>query len=221
MGNHKHRLALGSSPRAWIAVAAIAATCFLIWLGLSAGQHSAADIELNLATELLGIVVTVAVIEFFFERSRQRETINKMSFRALDELDHAVWVWLGGSRALDCQELLSLLDRVTDDDPLPEFTQNLFLRIGSRADHSLVVDSDKVGASASLQRALSQLGKLCAMRDGPSAMTPSQIASLSRSATTELMATLGWPQPQSPIGSSTLKESSERAQRWRHFGESS
>ena len=197
---------------------------FLVWLGLSAGRHTAADIELNLATELLGIALTVAVIEWFLERTRYQESAKKLAFRTLDELDHAVWVWQGGVRAFDTAELLASLDHVSTADPLPNFTQNLFIRIGSRAAHNLRVDPEVVGSSPALRQGLISLSQLSRMRDHSHPMGTKEIAQHAREATLAFIQALEWeipesPDPLGPSGLTSLYDSREEAQRWRHFGE--
>ncbi len=86
---------------------------------------------LNLGTEIVGIVFTVAIVEWLFERRRRLEDARRMAWRVLHALDHAVWVWQGGHREFNLAELVALLKRVEDGDSLPGFTQNLLMQLGS------------------------------------------------------------------------------------------
>jgi hypothetical protein len=134
------------------------------------------DLWLNLGTELLGIVLTVAVVEWLFERRRRQENAQRMAWRVLHELDHAVWVWQGGRRGFSIDELLGLLSLVEDDDPLPPFTETLLLRLGSSADNTLRHEPETVRANKHLHNALERLKDLARIRDHDTTLSDREIA---------------------------------------------
>ena len=72
----------------------------------------------NLGTEIIGIVITVAVVEWFFERRRLQNRGRQLAWDALHAVEHGVWVWQGGPREMDTDEVRAVLNAVGDDDPL-------------------------------------------------------------------------------------------------------
>jgi hypothetical protein len=177
------------------------------------------DLFLNLGTELIGIVLTVAIIDHLFERRRENEESRRIAKEALHELDHHVWVWLGGAREFDLAELTALLAQASDDDPVPDFTQNLFLQLGSRASNTLRTRADIVRRSPALGAGLSELAKLERMRDADTHLRPSAIAGHIASAVTHLTLAAALTQPPAvPLAPKEFRETSIPDQEWRHFG---
>lgn len=155
-----------TKPRAWIA-GLLLSLAFLL-LALVFSQHltdEAASITSNLATELIGIVLTVIFVDWLFEQRRLADEVIKIALRALHELDHAVWVWQGDARHFDLAELRSRIDGIEPEDPLPPFTQNLFMQIGSKSSDTVRISKDPIQKSTALFQALTELSHLCAVRD--------------------------------------------------------
>ena len=50
---------------------------------------------------IIGIVITVAVVEWFFERRRLQTRGRQLAWDALHAVEHAVWVWQGGPREVE------------------------------------------------------------------------------------------------------------------------
>jgi hypothetical protein len=61
---------------------------------------------MNLAPEAIGVVFTIAILDWLNEIRQNRAEARRMAYEILHELDHAVWVWQGGRRDLDFSELL-------------------------------------------------------------------------------------------------------------------
>ncbi len=167
----------------------------LLWIGLvfaaivtlvvaiqRDAQITTGQLLLNLGTELIGIAITVAIVERLIEQGRNRTEAKRMGWDVLQEIDHAVWVWQGGRRLFDLSELLGLLDLVNDTDPIPEFTQNLFMRIGSRSQGTLLHNREPIQVSRDLRRALEALAPLAGIRDHGKVMPPREIATHLRNA---------------------------------------
>ena len=89
-------------------------------------EPSTESLLVNLGTEIIGIVITVAVVEWFFERRRLQNRGRQLTWDALHAVEHAVWVWQGGPRERDTDEVLGVLDAVGDNDRIPDFTEGLF-----------------------------------------------------------------------------------------------
>jgi hypothetical protein len=87
----------------------IVAALLFLWARSLDSYVSYADLLVDLASEVIGIGITVAAIDYVFQKSEERKRFSKearvIAFRALHRLDHAVWVWQGGFRELYLDEL--------------------------------------------------------------------------------------------------------------------
>ncbi len=128
-------------------------------------QTSTGTLLMNLGTEIVGIVMTVAIVEWFFERRRLQNRGRQLAWDALHAVEHVVWVWQGGPREMDSDEVRGLLNAVGDD-PLPDFTEGLLLNIGTRSHRLLNNDPAAVDAMPGLMGGLEHLGRLSSIRDG-------------------------------------------------------
>ena len=186
----------------------------VLWGGMTdpKDQHDAAR-DLGLA--FVEVAVAVAIIDSLIERSEKNTEAKRIAWNALEELDHAVWVWLGGHRKLDFAELRLLLGSVKSE-PLPYFTQNLLLRLGSKAAHTLVLRDDITKLNADLTRGLESLQPLASLRDG-SSLSSCMIATALHEAANHLSKVL-----KISDGGTVRTITSEAAiefQFWRHFGQ--
>src|SRR5690606_4023266 len=119
----------------------------VIWLAfLMVPESSAGNLFTNLGTEIIGIVITVAFVEWMFERRRLQNRGRQLAWDALHAVEQVVWVWQGGPRQMDTDEILGVLDAVGDSDPVPDFTEGMLLGIGTRSRRLLDHDPQAVGA---------------------------------------------------------------------------
>ena len=123
------------------------------------------NLLINLGTEIIGIVLTVAIVEWFFERRRLLNRGRQLAWDALHAVGHAVWIWQGGPREMDTDEVLGILDAVGEKDPLPDFTEGLMLGIGTRSRRLLNDDQAPVLALPGLANGLEHLARLIRHRD--------------------------------------------------------
>lgn len=181
--------------------------------------NSREDLLLNLGTEIVGIAITVAIVDLLMQRQRLMEEAKKISWRALHEVDYAVWVWQGGIRRFDIGELIGLISTIREDDPLPQFTQNLLLRIGSSAENTIRVNADVLKTSKKLKAGLSQLGRLSSIRDIDSLLQVTAIGDILMKSTANLANVVGLEPILPPRDYlHKFKNSSVEHQEWRHFG---
>jgi hypothetical protein len=167
---------------------------------------------------MVGIVITVAVVEWFFERRRAAERGRQLAWSALHALEHGVWIWQGGPREVDTDQLLGMLHNVTDEDPLPDFTQNLLLGLGSRAKHLLHNELRALESLPGLLPALEELSRLNAIREGGRVTPPRKVADIMELAILELARVLGQPTEAIPGRLVRYVDASEAAQELRYFG---
>lgn len=191
----------------------------VVAVAFHAGPSSAwGSLWLNLGTEIIGIVLTVAIVEWLFERRSRREEARKMAWRVLHELDHAVWVWQGGHREFDLPELVALLRQARDGDPLPGFTQNLLMRLGSASQDTLRHEPDVAAANPPLRSAMQHLAPLARIRDDEKLLPAGAVAQYLSAATRELAAALGLPLPAELPDVADLRDTEAKRQEWRHYG---
>jgi len=191
----------------------------ILWLSFIIGVDSAAGtLFINLGTEIVGIVITVAVVEWFFERRRLQTRGRQLAWDALHAVEHAVWVWQGGPREMDTDEVRGVLNAVGQDDPLPDFTESLLLNIGTRSRRLLDNDPDAVAAVPGFMNGLEHLARLSSIRDGKSPMPPQKVGDILDEGTAELAKALGKPTERHLASLIRFRDPAVESQERRHFG---
>lgn len=173
---------------------------------------------INLGTEILGIVIIVAVVEWFFEKRRNVERGRQVAWSALHAVEHVVWVWQGGPREVDSDQLLGILRAVDDDDALPDFTQNLLLSLGTRSKHTLHNDKDALESLPGLMTGFEELARLNAIREGGRLFSARKVADILEAGTVNLARVLGQPTEPMPARLIRYVDATESAQEMRYFG---
>jgi hypothetical protein len=189
---------------------------------------------LNIGSELIGIVVTVVILDFLNEqrqhdaektidqqneRRRCEADVRKVTWDFLHDIDYAVWAWLGGRRRFDIRELIGLLGHVTEDDPLPSFIRTTIADIGSRAAQCLELQQDLITVSPPLEQACNFLVPLAVIQDTPW-HPPSQtdLAIVLSRAIRALCMAVGAGSPQPDPDTEWQKDSQFHSQQWRFYG---
>ena len=191
----------------------------MLWISFVFGvDTSTGTLLINLGTEIIGIVITVAVVEWFFERRRLQTRGRQLAWDALHAVEQAVWVWQGGPREMDTDEVLGVLSSVGAEDPLPDFTEGLFLNIGTRSRRLLNNDPDAVTAVPGFMNGLEHLARLSAIRDGKEAMRPQKVADILDEGTSALAKALGKPTDRHLASLIRYRDPSVESQERRHFG---
>lgn len=131
------------------------------------------DLLLNLGAEIVGIALTVAIVDWLIERNKLRYEAERLAWQMLHEIDHVVWVWQGGRREFQIGELLGLLDLVTDEDPILPTTQGMMVNVGVRASDMLRLHRRLFTVRPQLREGLARLADLAQMRELNRLMTPS------------------------------------------------
>ena len=180
-------------------------------------QTSTGTLLMNLGTEIVGIVMTVAIVEWFFERRRLQNRGRQLAWDALHAVEHVVWVWQGGPREMDSDEVRGLLNAVGDD-PLPDFTEGLLLNIGTRSHRLLNNDPAAVDAMPGLTGGLEHLGRLSSIRDGKTPMPARKVADILDEGTAALAKSLGKPTERHPTRLIRFRDPSVESQERRHHG---
>lgn len=205
--------------RALITAGFLAFAGLVLWIPFLVGPETpVGTLLINLGTELVGIVLTVAVVEWFFERRRLQTRGKQLAWDALHAVEHAVWVWQGGPREMDTDEVRGVLNAVAEDDPLPDFTEGLFLNIGTRARRLLNNDPAAVDAVPGFMNGLEHLARLSAIRDGKAPMPGRKVADILDDGTSELAKALGKPTERHLASLIRYRDPSVASQERRHYG---
>lgn len=203
--------------RAAVTSAFLLLAVVILWLAFRAGTGTS-DLFVNLGTEIIGIVITVAVVEWFFERRRLQARARQVAWNVLHTLEHDVWVWQGGPREMDTDEMLGLLHGVSRTDPVPDFTRNLFLSLGTRSKQALKNDREAVRTLPGLGDALVELGRLSSIREARDDFPPDKIADILEAGALHLARILGLPQERIPANLVRFRDPSPAAQEERYLG---
>ncbi|MCG8469024.1 MAG: hypothetical protein MJB57_12595 [Gemmatimonadetes bacterium] len=114
----------------------------------------------DLGSELLGLALTVSILDYFFEQRRLRAEGRRLAWDTFHQIERAVWVWQGGPLRLETDELLGLL---RGDEALHELTpstQGMLLGLGIRGRELLKGKREAVAAVSGLSDALAELSGL-------------------------------------------------------------
>lgn len=191
----------------------------ILWSAFVLGtETSFGTLFINLGTEIIGIVITVAVVESFLERRRLQNRGRQLAWDALHATQSAVWVWQGGPREMDTDEVLGILKAVGEDDPLPDFTEGLFLSVGTRSRRLLNNDPQAVAAMPGFMNALEHLARLSAIRDGRTPMPSRKVADILEEGTLALAQALGQPTERHLASLIRYRDPSLESQERRHHG---
>lgn len=191
----------------------------VLWTAFLVGtETSFGALFINLGSEIIGIVITVAVVESFLERRRLINRGRQLAWDALHATQSAVWVWQGGPREMETDEVLGILKAVNQDDPLPDFTEGLFLNVGTRGRRLLNNEPQAVAALPGFMTALEHLARLSAMRDGRTPMPPRKVADILEEGVAALAQALGQPTERHLASLIRYRDPSVESQERRHHG---
>lgn len=205
--------------RAFVTSAFLLVAVGVLWLAFWIGADSpTGTLFINLGTEIVGIVITVAVVEWFFERRRLQTRGRQLAWDTLHAAQSAVWVWQGGPREMETDEVLGILRAVGEEDSVPDFTEGLFLSIGTRSRRLLNNDPEAVAAVPGFMTALEHLARFSAIRDGKNPMSPRKIADIAEEGVMALAKALGQPTERHLASLIRYRDPSVEGQEHRHYG---
>lgn len=153
-------------------------TLFTIDLVFVGGSHEVRrNLMEGLATELLGIAITVVFIEWYFERRRLKEAAVRAGWHILYEIDRAIWIWQEGNPWFSLSELRDATEQISKDDPLAQETLNTLVRLGHLAESGLLEEKNIISVAPHIRSALLSLEALVKY-EGQHELTEQQIEKL-------------------------------------------
>lgn len=121
-----------------LALIFLLASSGLIWIDLSGRAGATFGTVLgDLGTEMFGILVTIALVDWVMERRRKQDRARELAWGVLAEVQHAMWVWQGGARQQGSGELLGLISGIKGANEMEPFTEGLFLSVAFHAQSTL------------------------------------------------------------------------------------
>lgn len=204
--------------RALVVLCFLLVSAALIWGAFVTGSETnEGALFINLGTEIFGILITVALVEWLFERRRLQDRAREMAWGIFHSLERAVWVWQGGPRQLGTEALLGLIHGIRKDDPLPQFTRTLFVNLGTQSREALDREAPAIKLIPGMGAALHDLTSLRALTDGDSAVSIRMVAEVLESAAVGLGKVLNLSVQPIPAALVRNRDSSVRAQEERYY----
>jgi hypothetical protein len=195
-----------------------AASLYVVYWGRISQETS--GVLANLGTGFVGTALTVLIVDWLYERRTSQESCKSIAMSVLQELDHAVWVWQGDSRGFDVNELYSRVHQAEEDDPIPAYTQNLFMRLGSRCVGHLNLKKNDLALQPTLVATLGVLSRLELIRDANRGFDFQEFKLMLSTAVEGLSKSCELSPPmiiRLPISAHRI--TSEEHQHYRHFGQ--
>ncbi len=124
------------------------------------GGGRGSELLMGLATEVFGIIVTLAVVDWMLERRRRQERARDLAWATLHSVERAVWVWQGGPRRVTTDELLGIIRGIDTSDDLQPFARSLLAAVGTRSLEILDRETASLDTVAGLADALRELSSL-------------------------------------------------------------
>jgi hypothetical protein len=168
---------------------------------------------INLGTEIFGILITVAVVEWFLDRRRRQDRARELSWGVLHSLERAVWVWQGGPRQMGTDELLGVISGIQTDHPMEPGTRALLVALGTQSKETLDKEGAAIRTLPGLRPALEDLTSLRTLSDGGGSIR--MVGEILEAATLGVSGVLGLSTLKIPGALVAHRDSSSTAQRER------
>ncbi|NIW35178.1 MAG: hypothetical protein GWN32_00935 [Gemmatimonadetes bacterium] len=188
----------------------------LIAYQLQSGTR-AYDLILNLAIEVFGILITLAVVDWMLEWRRRQERARNLAWAILHSVERACWVWQGGPRRLDSDELLGLIKGIDSDDEMKPFTRSLLVGVGSRAREALNREAPSIRTLSGLEAALKEFTSLNSLAERQSSVSIRLVAEVLEFGVLGLARILGLPSQPMPSSFVRGRDASREAQQQRYY----
>ena len=200
-----------------VAVFMVVASSILAGALFVGTSTAAGSIMVNLGTEIFGIVITVAVVEWFFERRRLQDRARDLAWGVLHGVEQGVWMWQGGPRRMATDQLLGLVSAIGANDHMAPTTQAFFQNLGDRTSQILQREEAALNSIAGLEDALNDLTSLKGLGEENRKTELRMISEILETSATGLAKVLGQPDQRIPSALIRYRDPSIEAQERRHI----
>jgi hypothetical protein len=156
-------------------------------------DHDAPTFELliNLGTETFGILLVLAVVDWMLERRKLQERAKELAWATLHGVERSVWVWQGGPRRLQSDELLGIIKGIHPDDHMQPYTRALLVNIGEQSREALTREVSAIKLMPGLKTALEELTTLASLSEKRSSVSIRMVQEVLESGVEKLARVLG------------------------------
>ena len=204
--------------RAVFATAFLVASVGLVGGGLLVGFNTpTGEVLGNLGTEVFGILVTIAVVDWFLEKRRRQDRARDLAWNVLHSVERAVWVWQGGPRQPSTDELLGLVAGIQPDDVIESSTQGLIQKIGLQCRGATQKELAALRSLPGLPEAFQDLAGLTTVTEVLSTNTTRVVAEILDSSVGSLARLLDQPTQRIPSALMRYRDASPAGQVDRYY----
>lgn len=178
----------------------VSSTTFIALSAFSPWDEAVTEILGNVGTEIFGILVTIALVDWVLEKRRRQDRGRELAWGVLHAIEHAVWVWQGGPRHIGTNELLGIVTGIRKEDKFAPFTEGLLLNVGLQCRSILQMESSAVRSLPGLGATLTDLVSLATIRDLPESTRIRTVSEILEASVTGLSRVLNQPTDRMPSG---------------------
>lgn len=189
----------------------------VLWAYLVGVNTPTGTLLVNLGTEIFGILITLAVVDWLLERRRLQDRARELAWRVLHGIERAVWLWQGGPRRLESDELLGLISGIGTDDRLQPYTRTQLVNLGTQSREALSREQRAVRTLPGLSEALEDLTSLDSLGEEDSAVSIRMVSEVLQSSVRRLAELLSQPTQRMPSGLLRSRDPSPEAQEERFY----
>ena len=182
------------TPRLVLAITLVLVAGGLLFTAFQMEEgRRASDLLMGFATEVFGILVVLAVVDWMLERRRRQERARDLGWATLHSVERAVWVWQGGPRRATSDELLGIVRGIDTKDELQPFTCSLLAGVGARSLEVLDREASSVRTIPGFSTALQELSSIHSLSNEQSTVSISLVREVLWCATQGLARVLSLP----------------------------
>jgi hypothetical protein len=201
----------------------VALSFLIVSVGAIAGavvvgtSTSLGAVLVNMGTEIFGILITIAVVEWFFDRKRLQDRARELSWGMLHAIERGVWTWQGGPQQVGTEELLGIIAGIKTIDSLTPTTRTLLVNVGAKAREAMNKEPKVVRTLPGLIDALQDLQSFRSLQDGDSSVSVRMVSEVLESSVTNIARVLNLPTQRIPAALIRYRDASEKRQQERFY----
>jgi len=171
----------------------------------------------NMGTEIFGILITIAVVEWFFDRKRLQDRARELCWGLLHAIERGIWTWQGGPQQVGTEELLGIIAGIQARDVITNTTRTLLVNVGGKAREAMDKEPKVVRTIPGLAEALKDLQSLRSLQDGDSSVSVRMVAEVLESSVTNIAGMLALSTQRLPAALIRYRDASEEKQLERFY----